>query len=141
MENFTPVSATLGGILIGLSAIVLMAFNGRIAGISSIFSGIAFSQRTDKLWRLSFVMGLIVSPLLYIAVTGRTPAMTVTPSYGLLIAGGLLVGFGTQLGSGCTSGHGVCGISRLSRRSLVAVIVFMTAGAVTVAVIKKMLGA
>ncbi len=140
MENFTPLSALIGGAMIGLSAVILMAFNGRIAGISGVFSGIAFAQRGDRLWRILFVLGLVVAPIIYQAVSGRAPAFNLAASAPLIIAGGLLVGFGTRLGSGCTSGHGICGLSRLSPRSLVSVLIFMGAGMFTVIAAKAVLG-
>ena len=136
MENFTPVSATLGGMLIGLAAVILMATNGRIAGISGIFSGMLFASAGDKLWRLLFVAGLIAAPLVYSLLAAEPVAFAITPSWLLIISGGVLVGFGTRLGSGCTSGHGVCGLSRLSTRSLVAVCIFMATGAATVFIFK-----
>ena len=132
MENFTPVSATLGGMLIGLAAVILMGCNGRIAGISGVFSGALFGSKGDKLWRVLFVVGLILGPLVYGLIAQEPIPFTITPSWTLIVLGGLLVGFGTRLGSGCTSGHGVCGLSRLSIRSLVAVCLFMATGAATV---------
>ena len=141
MENFTPVSASLGGALIGLSAVMLMVFNGRIAGISGIFSGAAFAQSNDKLWRLMFVAGLIAAPLVYQIVSGRAPGFELAASLPLVSVAGLLVGFGTRLGSGCTSGHGICGLSRLSARSLISVLLFMSSGMVTVVTVKLVLGA
>ena len=140
MENFTPVSASIGGALIGLSAVLLMAFNGRIAGISGILSGAAFAEPGDKAWRIFFVIGLIAAPLLYAAVTGAMPAFEMEAGWPLIIAGGLLVGFGTRLGSGCTSGHGVCGLARLSPRSLISVLTFMGAGMLTVPLIRHFFG-
>lgn len=134
MENFTPVSATLGGILIGLAAIVLMLFNGRIAGVSGILAGTAFAPNKDKLWRVFFIAGIVLGPILYGLVSTNNTNFTMTSSWPLIVAGGLLVGFGTRLGSGCTSGHGVCGLSRLSVRSLAAVCIFMLTGVVTVAI-------
>jgi len=131
MENFTPVSALVGGALIGLSAVILMAFNGRIAGISSVFSGLALAEPGDRSWRGLFIVGLIAGPLLVWLVNGERPPFEITDNWVLIIAGGLIVGFGTRLGSGCTSGHGVCGISRLSRRSMVAVGIFMLSGMIT----------
>lgn len=139
MENFTPVSATIGGVLIGLSAVLLMALNGRIAGISGVFSGTVFAEQGDRQWRIAFVVGLVAAPLLYALVRGW-PDFYITPNWVLIVAGGLLVGFGTRLGSGCTSGHGICGLSRLSSRSMVAVAAFMAAGVVTVAVMRAVLG-
>lgn len=140
MENFTPISALIGGALIGLSAVILMAFNGRIAGISGVFSGAAFAERGDKLWRILFVMGLIAAPVAYQAVSGRTPILDLKASTPLIIAGGLLVGFGTRLGSGCTSGHGICGLSRLSPRSFVSVLMFMGAAMLTVTAARTAMG-
>lgn len=140
MENFTPVTASIGGALIGLSAVILMAFNGRIAGISGVFSGIAFAQKGDRVWRILFVIGLIAAPIFYQAVSGRMPEFDLSANMPLVIIGGLLVGFGTRLGSGCTSGHGVCGLSRLSPRSLVSVVLFMGAGMLTVTVARTVLG-
>ena len=140
MENFTPVSALIGGGMIGLSAVILMAFNGRIAGISGVFSGIAFAPRGDKLWRILFVVGLVIAPLIYQVISGRAPAFNLDANTPLIITGGLLVGFGTRLGSGCTSGHGICGISRLSPRSIVSVLIFMAAGVLTVIAAKAVLG-
>ena len=140
MENFTPVSASIGGALIGLSAVFLMLSNGRIAGISGIFSGTVFADRGERAWRISFVIGLIAAPLLYQLISGNSPAFDMQASWPLIIVGGLLVGFGTRLGSGCTSGHGVCGLSRLSLRSMVAVLVFMAAGMITVAAVRMAMG-
>lgn len=140
MENFTPLSASIGGALIGLSAVMLMAFHGRIAGISGLFSGTVFADRGDRLWRVFFVAGLVAAPLVYWIVAGERPAFDMQAGAALIIAGGLLVGFGTRLGSGCTSGHGVCGLSRLSPRSMVSVALFMAAGMATVAFIKPMIG-
>ncbi|MGB3624903.1 MAG: YeeE/YedE family protein [Henriciella sp.] len=140
MENFTPLSATIGGGLIGLSAVLLMLMNGRIAGISGVFSGTVFSEASDKIWRVLFVLGLIAAPLVYVAATGAQPAFELEAGWPLIIAGGLLVGFGTRLGSGCTSGHGVCGLSRLSPRSMASVALFMGAGMATVALLKPLIG-
>lgn len=136
MENFTPVSATLGGILIGLSAVLLMGMNGRIAGISGIFSGMVFGSAGDKLWRLLFIAGLVAAPMLFQFFSTEPIPFTLSSSWPMIVIGGLLVGFGTRLGSGCTSGHGVCGLSRLSRRSMVAVCLFMLSGMVTVYFLK-----
>lgn len=141
MENFTPVSASIGGALIGLSAVLLMAFHGRIAGISGLFSGMVFSEAGDRLWRLFFVLGLIAAPLVYWLVAGERAPFDMQAGWPLILAGGLLVGFGTRLGSGCTSGHGVCGLARLSPRSMVSVALFMAAGMATVALIKPLIGA
>jgi hypothetical protein len=140
MDGFTPISATIGGLLIGLSAVLLMGLNGRIAGISGVFSGAVFAEAGDKLWRGLFVLGLVAAPALWTLVQGAPPPFEITPSWPLIIAGGLLVGFGTRLGSGCTSGHGVCGLSRLSTRSMTSVALFMGAGMGTVALAKAFIG-
>lgn len=133
METFTPISASIGGALIGLSAVMLMAFNGRIAGISGVLSGAMFAEPGDRDWRIAFVAGLIAAPLLWSALSGSAPPFEMRADWPTLVAGGILVGLGTQLGSGCTSGHGVCGLARLSVRSFAAVGLFMAAGMATVA--------
>ena len=140
MENFTPLTASIGGALIGLSAVILMAFNGRIAGISGVISGVAFAQKGDRVWRILFVIGLVAAPLFYQTASGSMPEFDLSANMPLVIIGGLLVGFGTRLGSGCTSGHGVCGLSRLSPRSLVSVLLFMGAGMLTVTAVRTVLG-
>jgi len=140
MHNFTPLTATIGGLIIGLSAVLLMSLNGRIAGISGIFSGILFGNANDKVWRILFVVGLVLGPLVYTAVSGVQPSFDITSNWVVIVIGGLLVGFGTRMGSGCTSGHGVCGLSRFSIRSLFAVVVFMAAGVATVAGARALLG-
>ena len=142
LNNFTPLSAAIGGGLIGLAAVLLMATTGRIAGVSGFVSRLLPPFGDGQfLIRLAFVAGLIAAPPLYTLATGRTVAMLVTPNTGLLIVAGLLVGFGSVLGNGCTSGHGVCGIARLSRRSLVATAVFMATAVLTVFVVRHVLGA
>lgn len=140
MDNFTPLSATIGGLLIGLSAVMLMALHGRIAGISGVFSGVFFAGKGKRGWRIAFVLGLIVAPLLVWLAQGARPPFIMEAGYPLIIVGGLLVGFGTRLGSGCTSGHGVCGLSRLSPRSMVSVGLFMGAGMATVALLRIVVG-
>ncbi|HBN89787.1 MULTISPECIES: YeeE/YedE family protein [Rheinheimera] len=126
MENFTPVSALIGGALIGLGALLLYLFSGRIAGISGIASNALFN-RDGRSWRLAFVAGILIGPLLVGLVSSNFNYST--PEFNWqLIVGGLLVGIGTGWGSGCTSGHGICGISRLSVRSIVATLIFMLAG-------------
>ncbi|MFC4725927.1 YeeE/YedE family protein [Glycocaulis abyssi] len=138
---FTPLSALAGGVLIGLSAVMLMALNGRIAGIAGIVGGLlgpAPFNGLDRFWRLAFVAGLVAAPALWFAVTGAMPEVAVTDSWPLLIVAGLIVGAGTQIGSGCTSGHGVCGLARLSPRSLVATGVFMAAALATVFVTRHL---
>jgi uncharacterized membrane protein YedE/YeeE len=140
MANFTPVSAAIGGALIGLAAALLMPLTGRIAGISGILGGCLGTAGGDKGWRLAFLGGLILAPLTG-AVTGyglTTPQMPA--SFTVIIAAGLLVGFGTRLGSGCTSGHGVCGIARLSPRSITATAVFMATAILVVALTRHLLG-
>ncbi|WP_417704364.1 YeeE/YedE family protein [Rheinheimera aquimaris] len=126
MENFTPVSALIGGALIGLGALLLYLFSGRIAGISGIASNALFN-RDGRSWRLAFVAGILIGPFLVGLVSSNFNYST--PEFNWqLIVGGLLVGIGTGWGSGCTSGHGICGISRLSVRSIVATLIFMLAG-------------
>jgi uncharacterized membrane protein YedE/YeeE len=137
MENFTPASALIGGMLIGIAAVILMAFNGRIAGISGIVAGLSGS---DSPWRLSFIVGLLAGPYAVKLVAGWEPQVSINASLPTLIVAGLLVGFGTRLGSGCTSGHGVCGLARLSPRSLVATLTFMTVAAVVVFVARHVFG-
>src|SRR6516225_9700365 len=110
MTNFTPVSAAIGGALIGLSAVLLMLFTGRIAGISGIFGGLINPQTSDRAWRVTFIVGLIAAPVMA-ALAGYPVSMPQMPgSYITIIVGGFLVGFGARLGTGCTSGHGICGI-------------------------------
>jgi uncharacterized membrane protein YedE/YeeE len=136
MENFTPISALVGGALIGLGAALLLLGNGRVAGISGIVGDLLRSPGDGRGWRIAFVAGLIAGPLIYRLFAGPVLPVTIEATAPLLIAGGLLVGFGTNLGSGCTSGHGVCGIARLSPRSMVATAVFMVAGGLTVYVMR-----
>lgn len=140
VEGFSPYSALLGGALIGLSAALLWIANGRIAGISGIVGGVLAPARGDVAWRATFLAGLFAAPLLYRAAGGALPDLTTPPPLIVVIAAGLLVGFGTRLGSGCTSGHGVCGIARLSPRSLAATGVFLIAAAVTVYVVRHIVG-
>ncbi len=140
MTSFTPLSGLLGGVLIGLSASLLMSFNGRIAGISGILGELLAFRRGAIGWRLAFIAGLVVAaPLLYRAFSGALP-FTITPSVPVLVAGVLLVGVGTRMGSGCTSGHGVCGLARFSKRSLAATLIFMAAGIATVFVARHLSG-
>lgn len=140
MEGFTPYSAILGGALIGLSSALLWIANGRIAGISGIVGGILAPARGDAAWRATFLAGLIAAPLLYRAAGRALPDLTMPAPLMVVVAAGLLVGFGTRLGSGCTSGHGVCGIARLSPRSLAATSVFLITAAVTVYVARHIVG-
>lgn len=138
MTNFTPLSALIGGALIGLSAVLLMLATGRIAGISGIVGGLLGAGRIDAAWRLAFILGLIAGAGI-VGMAGIAPVIEIEASWPVVIAGGLLVGFGTRLGGGCTSGHGVCGIARLSRRSLLATVLFMAAGASVVFVVRHLL--
>ena len=140
MTEFTPFSAALGGALIGLSALILFLFDGRIAGISGILGNLLAPRAGEMAWRAAFLLGLITAPALYAAAGGRLPPLAVTSSIPLLLAGGFLVGFGTRLGSGCTSGHGVCGMARLSPRSIAATLIFMAAAAVTVFIMRHVIG-
>lgn len=133
MDHFTPISAAIGGTLIGLSAVLLMAFTGRVAGVSGIVAGLINPQTSDRAWRAAFVGGLVAAPIAVTLLGYAVPAPQLPGSYIAIVAGGLLVGFGSRLGSGCTSGHGICGIARLSPRSIVATLVFMTAAIVVVA--------
>jgi uncharacterized protein len=130
--SFTPLHSFLGGVLIGLSASGILFLLGRMAGISGILGGLLSSKKGDRLWRAGFLGGLFVSGfLVQVFFPEAVPTHLITP-YGVLVIAGLLVGFGTRLGSGCTSGHGVCGISRLSPRSIVATLTFMIVGFLTV---------
>jgi uncharacterized membrane protein YedE/YeeE len=130
--HFTPTDALAGGLLIGLAAALLVLLEGRVAGISGIVGSLLQPARKgDVAWRVAFVVGLVAAPLLYRAL-GELPESRIDAGWQTLVVAGLLVGFGSRLGSGCTSGHGVCGLSRLSPRSLVATVVFMTAGFATV---------
>ena len=138
MTNFTPWSALAGGALIGVSASMLLMLNGRIAGISGIVGGLVRPKAEETAWRAYFVAGLLLGGVLLLALRPATfGASTVTLP--MAIVAGLLVGFGTRLGSGCTSGHGVCGLARFSRRSLAATLTFMGSGAVTAFVVQHLL--
>jgi uncharacterized membrane protein YedE/YeeE len=138
--GFTPLAGLLGGALIGLASAALLLANGRIAGVSGILGRCFLPERGDIAWRLAFLAGLPLGAALATRLAGDVHGFAITGSPVLLVAGGLLVGFGTQLGSGCTSGHGVCGIARGSRRSIVATLVFMATGAITVFVMRHVLG-
>jgi uncharacterized protein len=126
-QHFTPALSAAGGALIGLAAAVLIMFNGRVAGISGIAGGLFTPARGDVAWRVMFLVGLVVAPVLYGAAFGL-PAIHIEASTPTLIIAGLLVGVGTRYGAGCTSGHGVCGLSRFSLRSLAATLTFMAVG-------------
>ena len=134
--------AAIGGVLIGLSAVLLMTLSGRIAGISGIVGGLLPpTPAPDRSWRLAFILGLLGAPALLRAITGDPHIGPPTAGIPVLVAAGLLVGIGTALGGGCTSGHGICGISRLSPRSIVAVLVFIATGMMTVFVTRHLIGA
>lgn len=139
-SQFTPYSALIGGALIGVAASILILFNGRIAGISGIVGGLLRPAHGDIGWRIAFAVGLLATPGLYQLVTDLPP-IRIDAGWPVLIVAGLLVGVGTRYGAGCTSGHGVCGLSRLSPRSLIATLVFMGAGFATVFIVRHLLGA
>ncbi len=138
--DFTPWSALAGGVLIGLAAAMFVLLNGRIAGISGVIGGLFKPTSGDVAWRAAFVIGLVGAPLIY-GLFAALPLPRIDASFGALIGAGLLVGVGTRFGAGCTSGHGVCGLARLSPRSLVATAAFMGAGFATVFVTRHVFGA
>ncbi|ADI30416.1 YeeE/YedE family protein [Methylotenera versatilis] len=138
-NHFTPWSALAGGGLIGISVALLILLNGRIAGITGIIGRLFKPVKGDVAWRIAFTFGLIIAPIIWL-LFGKLPEITIDANYGLLVAAGLIVGFGARLGSGCTSGHGVCGISRLSPRSIVATLAFMGTGFLTVFIARHLLG-
>ena len=134
---FTPWSALAGGALIGLAAAMFVLLNGRVAGISGVIGGLLTPTGGDVAWRVAFVLGLLSAPLIY-GLVAAAPTLQIDAGVGAIAVAGLLVGVGTRYGSGCTSGHGVCGLSRLSPRSLVATGAFMGAGFLTVFVIRHL---
>ncbi|MBI2256242.1 MAG: YeeE/YedE family protein [Proteobacteria bacterium] len=136
---FSPVTALAGGALIGLSAVILLALLGRIAGVSGILGGVLQKPDADWPWRLAFLVGLPLGAMLMAQALGGV-ALTLPAGIGIVIAAGVLVGFGTRLGGGCTSGHGICGLARLSPRSLAAVLVFMASAMVTVFITHHVIG-
>jgi len=141
VTEFTPFASSLGGALIGVAAVMLMALNGRIAGISGIVGRLLPPYAgADPVGAACIVLGLIASPLLYQAATGAPVVQTVSDQGGLMAVAGLLVGFGSAAGGGCTSGHGVCGIARLSPRSVVATVTFMATGFATVCLMRHVIG-
>jgi len=141
MENFTPIASTIGGALIGLSAAMLLLFSGRIAGISGIVGGLLTRPpKTEVVWRMLFVAGLLAGGVVMALLQPGMFEMELDRSVWAIAAAGLIVGFGTRLGNGCTSGHGVCGISRFSPRSIAATMTFMLTGAVTVYFVNHLLG-
>jgi len=138
-QAFTPWAALIGGALIGLAAAAFILLNGRIAGISGILGGVIRPVKGDIAWRIAFLAGMVVTPFLWL-LFHSLPQIRIDAGYPLLIVAGLVVGISTRYGAGCTSGHGVCGISRLSPRSLVATAAFMASGFVTVYIIRHVLG-
>lgn len=132
--------ALIGGAMIGLSAVILMAIRGDIMGISGIVSRLLPPRPADWSWRVYFITGVLLAPLLYAGITGAMPTVEITTNPLLLMSGGLLVGIGTVTGNGCTSGHGVCGLSRFSSRSLVATCTFMATAFATVFLTRHLLG-
>jgi len=150
LENFTPIPAFAGGLLIGLSAVIMLLFNGRITGVSGIMEGIVVNSKSgDRFWRVCFLLGLVLGGFLFNLFMPNSFLFNLfmpnsfVPRDGfslvLLITGGFIVGIGTRMGSGCTSGHGICGIARFSRRSILATFVFMFTGGVTVYVIRHLM--
>jgi len=139
-NNFTPWASLSGGLVIGLAAAIFILFNGRIAGITGIVSGLIRPRLHDAGWRIAFVLGLILSPFVW-GMFWPLPNIQIDASNTLLVVAGLIVGISTRFGSGCTSGHGVCGIARFSPRSIVATLAFMATGFLTVYVVRHMLGA
>jgi hypothetical protein len=140
VESFSILRGLAGGILIGLGAAVLLLLNGKIAGISGILGGMLGSAKSDLYWRIAFVIGILAGGFLTPLITGDALVTTLPVPWWLIIPAGLLVGFGTRLGSGCTSGHGVCGLARLSGRSLAATMTFIVVAMVTVFVVRHILG-
>ena len=136
-SHFTPFASLVGGALIGLATVILLLWNGRIAGISGIVGGVLRFDKGDIVWRLFFITGLLLAPWLY-ARFAPLPEVQIDSATTVLIVAGLLVGFGTRLGSGCTSGHGVCGLARFSMRSLVATLGFMAVGFINVYVMRHL---
>ncbi|MDZ7864273.1 YeeE/YedE family protein [Acidovorax sp.] len=137
-NHFTPWAALAGGIVLGLAAAAFVLLHGRILGISGILGGLLHPRSKDVAWRVAFVLGMLAAPLLYRLAVGASE-VRIDAGWGMVVLAGLLVGVGTRYGSGCTSGHGVCGLSRLSPRSLVATLAFMGAGFVTVYLIRHAL--
>lgn len=140
MDAFTPISAFVGGLMIGAAAALFLILNGRIAGISGIVGGLLTLGKGETGWRVAFLAGLIGAPLVYGALGGTLPSVGINASFAVLVLAGLLVGFGARLGAGCTSGHGVCGIGRGSPRSFAATGVFMIVAIVTVFITRQLIG-
>jgi uncharacterized protein len=135
--EFTPISALIGGLFIGIATAALILMNGRIAGISGILGSLFTPTKGDIAWRVAFLSGLILSSTAY-AIIHPLPEVTIKANLITIVIAGLLVGYGTRLGSGCTSGHGICGVSRLSMRSITATVTFIAAGMITVFITKKL---
>jgi uncharacterized membrane protein YedE/YeeE len=143
MSNFTPISALIGGTMIGLSAALLMLWSGRIAGISGILGDLLAPGANYRDWRIAFLAGLLAAPLLYALAGlfgGFSLAVPAMPGWTAVVLSGLLVGFGVRMGGGCTSGHGICGMARLSSRSITATLIFMATAAVVVFIIRHGVG-
>ncbi len=138
--SFTPIPALLGGMILGSAAALYVFLHGRILGISGIVSGLIHPQQGDRSWRIVLILGLLTAPLSAALFFGIRPIVQVDADWFAVVLAGLLVGFGSQYGSGCTSGHGICGLSRLSPRSLVATLSFMGAGFLTVYVLRHLIG-
>ena len=137
--SFSPVSATIGGVIIGIAVAMLVLVNGRVAGISGIVGGLLRPAPGELAWRFAFIAGLIAAPLLF-AAAAKLPSIVIDATFPVLVVAGLVVGLGTRYGAGCTSGHGVCGVSRLSPRSIVATLAFMASGFATVFVVRHLVG-
>ncbi len=140
MENFTPYTAFAGGILIGLSVTIMLLFNGRVTGISGMLSGLLTLKVGEWVSNLVFLLGMIMAVFIFNQFFPNTFSLRTDFPVSLLIIGGFLVGFGTRMGGGCTSGHGICGISRLSLRSVIATVIFMFSGAISVFIIRHLIG-
>jgi uncharacterized membrane protein YedE/YeeE len=140
MEHFTPIASLIGGVLIGLSASALLLFSGKIAGISGIVGGLIGFRKNDTLWRAAFIAGLLTGGILLRLTQPAVFQVGIVRSTGALVVAGFMVGLGARLGNGCTSGHGVCGVSRLSPRSIVATVIFIAVGAVTVYIVDYLRG-
>jgi uncharacterized membrane protein YedE/YeeE len=140
MAHFTPLSAAIGGALIGLASLLLMLLAGRVAGVSGITAGIFGDGALDRGWRLAFIAGLILAPIAAMLAGHAVPLPTMPASWFVIITAGFLVGFGARLGGGCTSGHGICGIARFSKRSIVATVVFVGAAMIVVALMRHVIG-
>ena len=140
MDNFTPFAGLAGGLLIGAAATLFILVYGRVLGISGILGGLLGGERDEVYFRLALIAGIVIAPVLLTSVGANLPEISVLASWPVLIVAGLLVGFGTRLGNGCTSGHGVCGLARLSRRSIVATVVFFATAALTVYAVRHVFG-